>query len=507
MAVPRNPSPPPGFEPPDLNAFVKQLLAQASPAEALALVEGLASGKVTSIFDKLEQPRRPAVKPVPEVTRGFRIRIDLRDTKPPVWRRVEVPGDVTLNQLHEVVQRSMGWFNSHLHRFQAGLGYDAPHFVTRYDVEMEGEDGVLEDDVRLDQVVAAKGDALWYEYDFGDSWRHSLKVEKVLDGAPNVVRCTGGRLACPPEDCGGTGGYADLAAWVRSGQADEMLPDVFDTAADARAWLPDGWDPDQFDPEDVNDELAAVTAEPVAVPGHLGEMADEFDRRGITVLRDMLARPGSHEKAEVTPDEAAQLIEPYRVLLDALGDGVDLTAAGWLPPRVVTQIAEATGIAEWHIGKNNREDQTYPVSMIRDTARLLGLVSVRKGRITPTSAVRKMKGDPVALWHHIVGRLPLGSKEWEVDAGWLTLAVVASEAHPSVWRAETSTLLALRGWRSAHRPNANPRADSPTLDVLDYLGGQARRGRHDEPTPGIGATARAVLRRQSQPDPEHPSAP
>ncbi|PZR52444.1 plasmid pRiA4b ORF-3 family protein [Xylanimonas oleitrophica] len=447
------------------------------------------------MFDRLDKPAHPEVTPVPEVTRGSQLRIDLRDTQPPVWRRIEVPGDLTLNELHEVVQRSMGWTNSHLHRFQVGPGYDSPCFVTRYDVEMEGEDGVLEDDVRLDQVVATKGDALRYEYDFGDGWRHSLKVEKVLDTAPDFVRCIGVRLACPPEDCGGVGGYADLAAWVRSGHDDALLPCLFDTAADAHRWLPDGWDPDRFGPEDVNDELALITAEPVAVSGHLVEIAEEFDRHGITLLREVLARPGSHGTSEVAPDEAARLTEAYRILLDALGDGVDLTAAGWLPPRIVAQVAEATGIAGWHIGKNSREDQTYPVAMLRDSARALGLLSVRKGRIALTSAVRKAKCDPVALWRHIVTRLPLGSKEREIDAGWLTLAVVASDAPPSEWRAETSVLLGLRGWRSTHRPNADPRADNPTLEVLGFLGGQARAGWRDtdELAPGIGATARAVL--------------
>jgi len=85
---------------------------------------------------------------------------------------------------------------------------------------------VPEDDLRLDQLVAVEGDKLWYEYDFGDGWDHVLRVEKVLDDPPPQVRCTGGQKACPPEDCGGIGGYEELASWVRSRYHDDLLPDV-----------------------------------------------------------------------------------------------------------------------------------------------------------------------------------------------------------------------------------------------------------------------------------------
>lgn len=95
----------------------------------------------------------------------------------------------------------MGWTDSHLHRFRTGRSYGAPYFVTHFDMS-EGEDGVLEDDVRLDQVVAAPRAELWYEDDFGDGWQHAMTVEAVLDEAPRTARCIDGRLACPPEDCG-----------------------------------------------------------------------------------------------------------------------------------------------------------------------------------------------------------------------------------------------------------------------------------------------------------------
>jgi hypothetical protein len=178
-----------------------------------------------------------------------------------VWRRLELAGDLTLSRLHQVIQAAMGWTDSHLHRFRTGSDHRSAYFVTSFDLD-EGEDGVLEDDVRLDQLVAGRGDRLWYEYDFGDGWDHLLTVETVLDEPPARVRCIAGRGACPPEDCGGVDGYEELATWVRGGYDETLLPGVFDDAAHAHDWLPIGWQPDHFDLEEVNAALSVALAEP-----------------------------------------------------------------------------------------------------------------------------------------------------------------------------------------------------------------------------------------------------
>lgn len=225
--------------------LAKQLLAGATPEEGRALLDSSLSGRFSSILEKL-QSAEPTLRSAPTEVRGFRVRLDLHGAKPPVWRRLELPGDLTLPRLHDVIQAVMGWTDSHLHRFRTGSDHRSPYFVTTFDLD-EGEDGMPEDDVRLDQLVAAEGDALWYEYDFGDGWDHVLRVAEILDDPPAHVRCTDGRKAGPPEDCGGIGGYAELASWVRSGYDDDLLPDVFEDAAHAHDWLPPDWDPDHFD--------------------------------------------------------------------------------------------------------------------------------------------------------------------------------------------------------------------------------------------------------------------
>jgi hypothetical protein len=483
-------------EPTDVQHLVKQLMAGASPEESRALLDALMSGQVSSIFEKLQVDQEPTLRPVPTEVRGFRVRLDLHGAKPPVWRRLELPGDLTLPRLHDVIQAAMGWTDSHLHRFRTGNDHRSPYFVTNFDLD-EGEDGLLEDDIRLDQLLSEEGDELWYEYDFGDGWDHKLVVEEVLGGPPSTARCTGGRMACPPEDCGGIGGYEELAAWVRSGYDQGQLPGVFDDAAHAHDWLPLDWHPDHFDVEETNAALAIAVAEPVAVTGELAELAEQLEHRGIRLLREVLGRPLSHGLTEVTEAEAARLTETYRIFLDVVGDGLALTAAGYLPPRVVEQFAERSGISRWWIGKANREDLTYPVADIRTTARALGLVSLRKGRLSPTAAATRAHQDPQALWRHIVGRLPLGSKDAERQAGWMALAVAGSGVPAQEWRSEISDLLFALGWRAGRDRFSPPPANSATLDVLNHLAGAAR-ARWSEINGvdfAVAATARAAIRR------------
>lgn len=168
---------------------------------------------------------------------AYQLKITLRHVRPPVWRRVVVPGSLTLGALHQVVQTSMGWTDSHLHEFEvAGTRYGAP------DPEATGwgEPARSEDEVRLDQI-AEEGSTLRYTYDFGDDWRHDVLVEQVRSPQPGerLPLCLGGRRACPPEDVGGALGYAGfLAAYddpdheehdeVRSWAGPYFRPAVFD---------------------------------------------------------------------------------------------------------------------------------------------------------------------------------------------------------------------------------------------------------------------------------------
>lgn len=168
-----------------------------------------------------------------------------------------LPGDLELDRLHDVLQGAIGWTDSHLHRFRTGRDPRAPYFLTDWDLS-EGEVGTFEGDVRLDEVLAEEGDALWYEYDFGDGWEHILVVEEVLQVPPDEVELLAGRRACPPEDVGGPWAYAEVARWFASGHDKDLLPEWFESVEHAIGWLPDGWRPEVFDLEATREAVSRL---------------------------------------------------------------------------------------------------------------------------------------------------------------------------------------------------------------------------------------------------------
>jgi Plasmid pRiA4b ORF-3-like protein len=140
------------------------------------------------------------------------LKITLAEVKPPIWRRLRVPGEANLGWLHAVIQVAMGWTNSHLHQFTSGgTVYSDPGFDLD---EFEDDPKVFDERQATLQKIAPKlKSVLLYEYDFGDSWNHFITVEKTLPADPAVApgaECLDGARACPPEDCGGVCGYADL---------------------------------------------------------------------------------------------------------------------------------------------------------------------------------------------------------------------------------------------------------------------------------------------------------
>ena len=168
-------------------------------------------------------------------TRIFELKIQLREVRPPVWRRVLVPSDMDLAELHEVMQTAMGWTNSHLHEFETGgARYGVP------DPDWELDEVADESGVKLSRI-AAEGSRVRYVYDFGDGWQHDVIVEKVMDAQPGwrYPCCVAGRRACPPEDVGGPWGYQDFLLAVSDPGHDEHEHWL--------EWVGGPFDPAEFD--------------------------------------------------------------------------------------------------------------------------------------------------------------------------------------------------------------------------------------------------------------------
>lgn len=175
----------------------------------------------------------------------YQIKITLKNIRPPVWRRIQVPADMKLDKLHRVIQDVMGWTNSHLHQFLIGhTAYGMPDPGGELDIKNERN-------IRLATLVS-EGEQLIYEYDFGDDWQHEVLVEKELPVEADVCypNCLAGKRACPPEDCGGPFGYAHMLEALRDPQNPER--------AEFIQWLGGGLDPEAFDLDEVNRLLGKI---------------------------------------------------------------------------------------------------------------------------------------------------------------------------------------------------------------------------------------------------------
>lgn len=196
-----------------------------------------------SATEPATRPPRAARKPPGLV---HQLRISLKGVKPPIWRRVCVDGDITLRKLHNVIQAACGWSNSHLHEFEVGgerFGRTDPEWPSdmRSDTRR-----------RLSSLGLSAGSSLTYVYDFGDWWEHTVLVEAVRPPAEGEVvpRCTAGRRAFPPEDCGGPWAYADLLA---------VLADPADPEHEQmKEWVGPYFDPEAVDLDEIDRELALV---------------------------------------------------------------------------------------------------------------------------------------------------------------------------------------------------------------------------------------------------------
>ena len=178
----------------------------------------------------------------------LQLKVTLLDLRPAIWRRLVVPAAIKLPKLHAVLQIAFSWTNSHLHAFRLGEdSYEAYYPETWEDPFGDGE-RYDESKFRLCDLLHAKGDRLIYEYDFGDSWQHEVRVEKVLPAErPAPAACVAGARAAPPEDCGSLPGYQELVKAMHNPQHPERERLL--------EWLGEPFDPEAFDLASINTEL------------------------------------------------------------------------------------------------------------------------------------------------------------------------------------------------------------------------------------------------------------
>lgn len=445
-------------------------------------------------LDPFGFPKRlpPTIHPVPDKPVGFQLKMVLNGTTPEIWRRIEIPGDMTLDVFHLVLQGVMGWQNSHLHEFVQSP--DHYPFITEFMFEEEGS-GFLESDFRVDQVLTAVGDKLGYHYDFGDSWDHTITVEKILDIAPDQPRCLAGARACPPEDMGGMWTLETVVPWVESGFKKQLEPTHID-ADDYRHWLGD-WHPAVFDAEvatrDIQIMLRAGFSSMAQGLKQVINTLPPFQGEHLEELLDLdIWYDADISGAGLTPE----MLRPFTELMELLDGGVKLTTAKYLPPAVVREYAARTGLDTWWPRRITSESVT-PLPEIRELCRSLGLVRVSNGMVAPTKKAQALRFDPGAWEKQLQTKLPLGKTVFEKHAGWVALVVAGSGAPYVQWPGLISEVLFDMGWRNQGRfgnPNRVP-FHSPTYEVLQLLAEGVAADPWDSEVPEETVAAVAALAR------------
>lgn len=249
--------------------------------------------------------------------RTIRLRVTLCDVDPRVLRVVDVPASSTLPELHDLLQVAVGWTDSHLHQFVAGgIRYGVP-------------DGEWPDDQVDEAGMRLRGlpERFVYLYDFGDGWTHDIEI---LGPGADQPGCVYGEGTCPPEDCGGPPGHAELLAVLADPESDDH--------EQMREWA--------------------------------GELAP-FDQAGT----DLLVRR-----------TVGEVPASVRLLLDLLADGIRLTPGGRLPRVVVRQVQQQR--PQWHpLGRPaSLEEDLPPLAALHDVMRHVGLLRLANGVLRPTRA-------------------------------------------------------------------------------------------------------------------------
>jgi len=181
-------------------------------------------------------------------TKVYQFKITLRGIMPPIWRRIQVPGTYSFWDLHVAIQDAMGWLDYHLHEFRLpALETGETIRIGIPDEALINEERILTDrEEKMSKHFSMENRLAEYEYDFGDGWMHEIKLEKILPREEGVEypRCMVGKRACPPEDVGGVGGYADFLEIIGNPGHEEYH--------DMLTWVGGTFDPEHFDPDEIS---------------------------------------------------------------------------------------------------------------------------------------------------------------------------------------------------------------------------------------------------------------
>jgi hypothetical protein len=314
----------------------------------------------------------------PKTAPIYQLKISMDGITPAIWRRFLVSSNITLDRLHDTIQIVMGWTNSHLHMFEIKEQIFGDQQADEF-----GEMGTLDEtEYRLRKAIEQEGQRLRYDYDFGDGWRHTVLLEKLLPPDPSMRLpiCLKGKRACPPEDVGGIGGYAYFLEALHNPEHREH--------GEYLTWSGGEFDPEAFDLDLVNQRLRNMKSSPNAwqmdeFPPHPLEkksqalqplIMDAEQRQVVEALplrRDVLTLLNYLKANRVTGTQSTGNL-PLKAIRDICEQFAD-------PPPLETRIGE-------HVFRVRSEADIWPLYFVHVLASVGGLVTGGPGRrwqVTP----------------------------------------------------------------------------------------------------------------------------
>jgi len=256
----------------------------------------------------------------------YQVHVELVGIEPPIWRQLQLPSDLTLVGLHEVIRLAIGWVGAHEHHFEPEP--DAADAASERD--RLHEEALL----HVEDLFDPEHRGLRYLYDPEWRWEHHITIEDVLEGDPlrDYPRCVDGARACPPEASGGPQGYPSLL--------EAFHQPAFDEHADVVRWFGAGFDPERFELEAINRRLHQADDEHWYVRD-LDYFAEAKEGApALSISYDPTLGPEPRRWLEIDQFEALLAVESYHLQKRLRRRSHGLRAHAVIHASVENQLAE-----------------------------------------------------------------------------------------------------------------------------------------------------------------------